>query len=280
MRRRSTSPTRARACGTATRGWRAWHCGTAPPREKTYAALRNGPLYGRCVYQCDNDVVDHQQTNLLFADGATMSFTMCAFTENCYRYFKAMGTKGEIEADMRSNEIHIRVFGEAEGGLDVASSRTTSGPRRRGQRHRAGFSRDADRGARGDRAARRRSKTRLKATSSRARGGAVAARGRQGHRYSRVPRRTKRNKRKGCNPCGRQRFFHFVFGIVDCSQRKISSEAFFDCGDGPHCIRGADNWNDLSARQVCIFKGAERVFFPLCFIGGRRPLQSAARISA
>ena len=31
-----------------------------------------------------------------------------------------MGTKGEIEADMRSNEIHIRVFGEAEEVVDVA----------------------------------------------------------------------------------------------------------------------------------------------------------------
>ena len=34
---------------------------------------------------CDNNVVDHQQTNLLFEDGTTMSFTMCAFTEKCYR---------------------------------------------------------------------------------------------------------------------------------------------------------------------------------------------------
>lgn len=93
-------------------------CGVDPTEERTYAALRSGP-YGRCVYLCDNDVVDHQQTNLLFEDGATMSFTMCAFTENCYRYFKAMGTKGEIEADMRSNEIHIRVFGEPEEIVDV-----------------------------------------------------------------------------------------------------------------------------------------------------------------
>ncbi len=86
--------------------------------ESTYEALRTGP-YGRCVYYCDNDVVDHQQTNLLMEDGSTISFTMCAFTENCYRYFKAMGTKGEIEADMRSNLIHIREFGKEEEVIDV-----------------------------------------------------------------------------------------------------------------------------------------------------------------
>ncbi len=86
--------------------------------ESTYEALRTGP-YGRCIYHCDNDVVDHQQTNLLMEDGSTISFTMCAFTESCYRYFKAMGTKGEIEADMLSNVIHIREFGKPEEVIDV-----------------------------------------------------------------------------------------------------------------------------------------------------------------
>lgn len=86
--------------------------------ESTYEALRTGP-YGRCVYYCDNDVVDHQQTNLLMEDGSTISFTMCAFTQDCYRYFKAMGTKGEIEADMKSNLIHVREFGKEEEIIDV-----------------------------------------------------------------------------------------------------------------------------------------------------------------
>ena len=86
--------------------------------ESTYKALREGP-YGRCVYHCDNDVVDHQQTNLLMEDGSTVSFTMCAFTESCYRTFKAMGTRGEIEADMLSNLIRVRVFGQSEEVIDV-----------------------------------------------------------------------------------------------------------------------------------------------------------------
>lgn len=88
--------------------------------ESTYEALKTGP-YGRCVYRCDNDVVDHQQTLLLMEGGTTISFTMCAFTEKCYRYFKAMGTEGEIEADMLSNVIHLRRFGQAEEIIDVKS---------------------------------------------------------------------------------------------------------------------------------------------------------------
>ncbi len=91
--------------------------------ESTYEALRHGP-YGRCVYMCDNNVVDHQQTNLLMEDGSTISFTMCAFTESCYRYFKAMGTKGEIEADIKSNIIHVRVFGQPEETIDVGKLAT------------------------------------------------------------------------------------------------------------------------------------------------------------
>ena len=110
-----TSPKTGRARGDS---WITSVLSVENTVESTYRALREGP-YGRCVYQCDNDVVDHQQTNLLLEDGSTVSFTMCASTENCYRTFKAMGTQGEIEADTRSNLIHIRVFGQPEEVIDV-----------------------------------------------------------------------------------------------------------------------------------------------------------------
>lgn len=86
--------------------------------DSTYEALKKGP-YGRCVYFCDNDVVDHQQTLLQMEGGTTVSFTMCAFTENCYRYFKAMGTKGEIEGDTLTNTIRVREFGREQEEIDV-----------------------------------------------------------------------------------------------------------------------------------------------------------------
>ncbi len=73
--------------------------------------MKEGP-YGRCVYHCDNDVVDHQVVNLEFERGATASFTMCAFTADGGRTVKVMGTKGQIRGHMEKNEIEVHIFGE------------------------------------------------------------------------------------------------------------------------------------------------------------------------
>lgn len=102
------------------KGWATSILSVENTVESTYEALRSGP-YGRCVYMCDNDVVDHQQTLLAMEDGSTITFTMCAFTQDCYRSFKAMGTKGEIEADMKSNVIRVREFGKGEEVIDIGA---------------------------------------------------------------------------------------------------------------------------------------------------------------
>ncbi|MCD6377817.1 MAG: Gfo/Idh/MocA family oxidoreductase [Planctomycetes bacterium] len=73
--------------------------------EGVTEALRTGP-YGRCVYQCDNDVVDNQVVIMLFEDGRTASFTMTAFTEAAHRKSRLFGTRGQIEGDGR----HIDIF--------------------------------------------------------------------------------------------------------------------------------------------------------------------------
>lgn len=53
--------------------------------------------YGKCVFKCDNDVVDHQVVNMLFEDDITVSFTMNAFNKGG-RYIHIMGTLGELRA--------------------------------------------------------------------------------------------------------------------------------------------------------------------------------------
>ena len=69
------------------------------------AGLMKGP-YGRCVYACDNDVVDHQVVNLLYEDDVTASFVMAAFSRHGGRETRVMGTMGEIIAGHGSFTHH------------------------------------------------------------------------------------------------------------------------------------------------------------------------------
>ena len=71
-------------------------------------ALREGP-YGRCVFACDNDVVDHQVVNFEYEGGVTASFTMTAFAPMGGRRTRIFGTKGTIETD-DSSTIRICDF--------------------------------------------------------------------------------------------------------------------------------------------------------------------------
>ncbi|MHC4713053.1 MAG: Gfo/Idh/MocA family protein [Planctomycetota bacterium] len=68
-------------------------------------AVEEGP-YGRCVYECDNDVVDHQVVNLLYEDDVTASFTMCAFNPAIGRQIRVMGTRGEITGNRATFDVY------------------------------------------------------------------------------------------------------------------------------------------------------------------------------
>lgn len=79
-------------------------------------AIQEGP-YGRCVYHCDNNVVDHQVVSMDFRNEVTAVFTMSAFTKECSRTIKLMGTKGEIRGAMEKNEIELIRFDRNEPEL-------------------------------------------------------------------------------------------------------------------------------------------------------------------
>lgn len=94
---------------TENTGWPASVISNDTSIEARTKALMEGP-YGRCAYQCDNDVVDHQVVNMEFDNDVTVAFTMCAFTKDCCRTIKLMGTKGEIRGNDIKNEIEILDF--------------------------------------------------------------------------------------------------------------------------------------------------------------------------
>ncbi|HNS01816.1 MAG TPA: Gfo/Idh/MocA family oxidoreductase [Anaerolineae bacterium] len=69
------------------------------------ATLRAGP-YGRCVYACDNDVLDNQVVAMQFEGGRTASFSLAAFTEAGPRRTTICGTRGELHCDGRTIRVH------------------------------------------------------------------------------------------------------------------------------------------------------------------------------
>lgn len=85
-------------------GWPVKVLTTDTSVEGVTEALRTGP-YGRCVYDCDNDVVDHQVVNMEFEGGRTASFLMTGFNlpKDGGRQTRIFGTLGEI----MTNSIYV-----------------------------------------------------------------------------------------------------------------------------------------------------------------------------
>ena len=65
--------------------------------DKVRKNLGTSP-YGRCVYHCDNNVVDHQSTAIQFDNGVTATFSLSAFSAKVNRSLKIMCQFGEIRA--------------------------------------------------------------------------------------------------------------------------------------------------------------------------------------
>ncbi|BBH25038.1 oxidoreductase [Paenibacillus baekrokdamisoli] len=97
-------------------GWPTSMISTDLSYEGRVKALQEGP-YGRCVYHCDNDVVDHQVVNFEFANEVAAVFTMSAFSRDGGRFMQITGTEGEIRAAMDKNELILKRFDTGEEQL-------------------------------------------------------------------------------------------------------------------------------------------------------------------
>ncbi|MBE5747861.1 MAG: Gfo/Idh/MocA family oxidoreductase [Clostridiales bacterium] len=84
---------------------------TKEKTDENILADLKGTQYDKCVYQTDNDVVDHQVTIMQFAKGKTACHTMTAFSREIYRDIKIHGTKAELVGVVENNSMEIRYFG-------------------------------------------------------------------------------------------------------------------------------------------------------------------------
>lgn len=96
--------------------------------EAMLEGLRTGP-YGRCVYRCDNDVVDHQVVALDFGQGLAISMTMQGSSHVEGRTLRIDGMRATLLGDQSTGRllIHDHLTGETEtihpweGGIDQSS---------------------------------------------------------------------------------------------------------------------------------------------------------------
>ncbi len=74
-------------------------------------AVQEGP-YGRCVFYCDNNVVDNQKIVMQFENGITASLKMEAFVKYGGRELRFFGTQGYLELNETKDLITLhRYFG-------------------------------------------------------------------------------------------------------------------------------------------------------------------------
>lgn len=75
--------------------------------EERENSFRNGNPYNRCVYKCDNNVVDHQSVLVTFENGATGTHNMVGGTAKSMRKIHITGTKAEIYGVLDDNKFTI-----------------------------------------------------------------------------------------------------------------------------------------------------------------------------
>ena len=78
-----------------------------PTIEDKINLLKGDSPYGKCIYKCDNDVVDHQSVLVNFANGATGTHNMVGGSSASLRRIHIVGTLGEIYGNFEEAKFYV-----------------------------------------------------------------------------------------------------------------------------------------------------------------------------
>jgi predicted dehydrogenase len=108
--------------------WMVGAMGGGDTPEQRLERLKQSP-YSRCVYHCDNNVVDHQVINMLFDDDATCTFTMHGHSDSEGRSMRYDGTRATLFGDFFDTQvIRIRDHGsQHEEVIDLTDNESGHG---------------------------------------------------------------------------------------------------------------------------------------------------------
>lgn len=108
-----------------------------PTKEDKLESLRTNNPFGRCVWRCDNDVMDHQSVIIEFENGSVANHQLICGTPKGDRYIRLLGTEGEIFGfmkegtfvlrtpefqhccDFKDERFDVNVIGDMHGGGDL-----------------------------------------------------------------------------------------------------------------------------------------------------------------
>ncbi len=90
--------------------WSEFGCVRPDDMTVMLESLNTDNPYGRCVYKCDNDVVDRQSVMLSFQSGALATHNMIGGAAGGGRSIHITGTLGEIYGAFDENRLHLKVI--------------------------------------------------------------------------------------------------------------------------------------------------------------------------
>ena len=118
------------------RYWRDWpveplYSGLPEEASEDYSdatkmrILRTSP-YGKCVYKCDNNVIDHQVVNIEFENNVTANLIVHGFSEREGRTLRIDGTKATLIGEFFDSGQKITVYNHFTGTSKVIFSKKLS----------------------------------------------------------------------------------------------------------------------------------------------------------